>query len=362
MRQGFDAQALVNRGVFDSLAAADAALYRLDDARREPWIMSVSWQQGMLFRVPIQFMQGSRGLAETHNLSLVGATPAPAPILPQGEIGWAANLAGYNEADADRPKDRVGSPNKPLMRKVNGSCDSRPLQGIACQNFECLSPVALDRGSKTSAPCRLTTGAPEQEPISAGGGSFLQRVSPSPTSLAPAPVDSLSRVATGSNAVESKVTKVRSGEPTNMGGLLAAGMPDRMPSLSRSLVRSGSAAVVSHPLQDGTAVAECSAGKQLEIACQSNSFCPWCAIESPGHGAAPRAGFVSAYRCARHAPNPEPAGTPVQCPQPTTVRDALSHAPAVVLRSRVSPDAAPFHPRLNPNAGVVPAFPKGRWS
>lgn len=160
----------------------------------------------------------------------------------------------------------------------------------------------------------------------------------------------------------SRVAGTRNSELTNIGGLLAAGMPDRMPSLSRSLVRSGSAAVVSHPLQDGTAVAECSAGKQLEIACQSNSFCPWCAIESPGHGAAPRAGFVSAYRCARHAPNPEPAGTPVQCPQPITARDALSHAPAVVLRLPVSRDAAPFHPKLNPNAGVVPAFPKGRWS
>lgn len=173
-----------------------------------------------------------------HNQVVAGSIPAPATSLPQGEIGWAANLAGYNKADADRPKDRVGSPNKPLMRKVNGSCDSRPLQGIACQNFESLSPVALDRGSNTSAPCRLMTGAPEQEPLSppisvesqidgqrwpaaeqrdkanamtlthqnkraetfggelfsAGGGAFLQPASPSGTSLAPAPADSSLRM------------------------------------------------------------------------------------------------------------------------------------------------------------------------
>lgn len=296
MRPGFDAQLLVNRGVFDSLEEADAILCRLDEARTRSVITASSWQLGLGFTVPIEFTQGSRGLAETHNLSLVGATPTPAPILPQREVGETPNLRGYNMGDANRPKDWAGEGNKPLMRSLTAMC-SRSLEGIAPQNLW-QSPPVLGAGSNTADLWELATPAPALPPST----------------------------------------------------------------ISRSLVRSGSAAVVSHPLQDGTAAAECSAGKQLEIACQSNSFCPWCAIEAPGQGAAPRAGFVSSYRCARHAPNPEPAGTPVQCPQPTTARDALSHAPAVVLRLPVSHDAAPFHPRLNPNAGVVPAFPKGRWS
>lgn len=105
---GFNPAQLVARGVFDSLEEADAVLCDFDDARPGATVVAVSWLQGFKFQVP---------------------------ILPQGEIGRAANLAGYNKADADRPKDWVGSPNKPLMRKVNGACVSRPLQGIACQNL-----------------------------------------------------------------------------------------------------------------------------------------------------------------------------------------------------------------------------------
>lgn len=71
-------------------------------------------------------------------------------------------------------------------------------------------------------------------------------------------------------------------------------------------------------------------------------LCPWCAIERAmnGQGAAPRTGFVSVARCARHSAEP----------------------PAPALQSLRSADAGPFHPTTNPNAGVQQAFPKGRWS
>jgi hypothetical protein len=281
---GFNPDQLVARGVFDSLAEADAVLCDFDDARPGSTVIGVSWLQGFRFQVPISRVAA---LACREPSVMGGFTPAGRPEclpndLPQGEIGRAANLAGYNKADADRPKDWVGSPNKPLMRKVNGSCDSRPLQGIACQNFDSLSPVALDRESNTSDPRRFTTGAPEQEPISAGDRALLQSASPSGTSLAPTPAD---------------------------------------------------------------------------------SDCPWCAMEraAAGQGAAPTDGFVSRTRCARHAPV-EVMERPTTAPQPAVVRDALPMAPAAALLFRGSAGADPFHPKLNPNAGVVPAYPKGRWS
>jgi hypothetical protein len=260
--QGFNPGRLVARGVFASIDEADRIMCELDDARPTAKVIAVSWQMGFDFAVQVK---GSKF-----------------QVLPQGEIGWAANLAGYNKADADRPKDRVGSPNKPLMRMVSGSCVSRPLQGIACQNFDSLSPVALDRGSNTSDPRRFTTGAPEQEPISAGDRAFLQSASPSGTSLAPTP---------------------------------------------------------------------------------AISDCPWCAMEraAAGQGAAPTDGFVSRTRCARHAPV-EVMERPTTAPQPAVARDALPMAPAAALLFRGSAGAEPFHPVLNPNAGVRPAFPKGRWT
>ncbi len=93
-------------------------------------------------------------------------------------------------------------------------------------------------------------------------------------------------------------------------------------------------------------------------------LCPWCAIERArsGQGSAPRTGFVSVVRCDRHSAEPPAAflASP-QSPQSTGVRDATLHAPAPVLPLRGAAGAEPFHPTLNPNAGVVPAFPKGRW-
>ena len=55
---------------------------------------------------------------------------------PTGEVCETANRGGYNTADADRPKDWVESPNKPLMRRVK-DIKSRLLQGIASTNFPC---------------------------------------------------------------------------------------------------------------------------------------------------------------------------------------------------------------------------------
>lgn len=192
--RGFNPQQLVNRGVFDSLEEADRVLCELDEARKSPRVISVSWLEGFKFQVP---MQGGRGPGRAHNASGAGATPAPAPNL------------------------------------------------------------------------------------SAGGGSFLQRGSPTPTSLAAAP---------------------------------------------------------------------------------AGSDCPWCAVEraNQGHGTAPTAPFVSRTRCARHAP----AGMeqPAKAPNPAGVRDALPMAPAPALPFPGSTNAEPFHPVLNPNAGVRPAYPKGRWS
>lgn len=41
--------------------------------------------------------------------------------LPQGEVCETANRSGHNMAGADRPKDRVELPNKPLMRRVKAN-------------------------------------------------------------------------------------------------------------------------------------------------------------------------------------------------------------------------------------------------
>lgn len=193
-RPGFNPAQLVKRGVFGSL----------EEARSRATITPESWRRVLRCDVPI-FLQGGRGLGESHNLAGAGATPAPAPI------------------------------------------------------------------------------------FSTGAGLFLQRASPSPTSLAAGPVDSL----------------------------------------SRRRMAAGSAAGHPHPLQDAWPAAECSPAQRPEITGPVNAICPWCAIERAmnGQGAAPRTGFVSVARCERH------------CAEST---------------------AGSLNP--NPNAGVVQAFPKGRWS
>lgn len=94
-------------------------------------------------------------------------------------------------------------------------------------------------------------------------------------------------------------------------------------------------------------------------------LCPWCAIERAmnGQGAAPRTGFVSVARCARHAAEPPAPSLAASNPhKPAGARDAFILAPVSALQSLRSADAGPFHPTTNPNAGVRLAYPKGRWS
>lgn len=149
--------------------------------------------------------------------------------------------------------------------------------------------------------------------------------------------------------------------------------------ISRRRMSSGSAAGQSLPLQDGGPAAEClarplaitsgpnviwpavgpkpmsgpSQGKQSAAPVARDtgaaSICPWCAMEraTSGQGAAARTGFVSVARCDRHsAESPE-----LLAPQPPT----SPPSPALSLAG----DGG-FLP--NPNAAVVQAFPKGRWS
>lgn len=145
-------------------------------------------------------------------------------------------------------------------------------------------------------------------PISAGGGFKLQSGSSTRSSLAPAPAGSFTRdrMVTGGEA---------------------------MGSLSFPSSRRGAGAALSNR--------------------PAPSLCPWCALERAyqGQGAAPRTGFVAVTRCARHAsessaPAVQSAPMPHNSPGGAS---ALSHA------------ATPGFP-INPNAGAVQAFPKGRWS
>ena len=121
--------------------------------------------------------------------------------------------------------------------------------------------------------------------------------------------------------------------------------------ISRRLVASGSVAGRSYPLQDGLPAAECSPAQAITCV-PVNGLCPWCALERAmnGQGAAPRTGFVSVARCARHSAESPVLLAPTS-PTPPGAGHALSHA-----------TASGFPSNPNPNAGVVQAFPKGRWS
>lgn len=280
-RNGFNDAQLVARGVVDSLEELDRVLCELDDARREPRVIAVAWQEGFHFQVP---MRGSRGPSEPHKLASAGATPAPAPNLPQREVGETPNLRGYNMGGANRPKDWAGSGNKPLMRSLTANV-CRPLKGIAPQNLW-QSPPVSGAESNTTDPRELTAPVLPLN-FSAGGGAVLQSAAPSRTYSPPAPADTVSVV------------------------------------------------------------------------------CPWCALERAyqGQGPAPRTGYGYARvkSCARHSPV-EVLEHPTIAPQQAVARDASPQAPAAALLLPGSAGAEPFHPVLNPNAGVRPAYPKGRWS
>ena len=107
-------------------------------------------------------------------------------------------------------------------------------------------------------------------------------------------------------------------------------------------------------------------------------FCAWERAMQPGpRMARPRInGDVVLGSCARHSSDPAvtlPAGVNArpECPTPPAQSLVRLHMnpTADACHSEVAPgllsgaaNAEPFHPQLNPNAGVMPAFPKGRWS
>lgn len=71
--------------------------------------------------------------------------------LPQREVCKTANHWGHNRADADRPKDRAESPNKPLMRRVKAD-ECRLLEGMAPMNLPAV--IAILEGTEACAPNR----------------------------------------------------------------------------------------------------------------------------------------------------------------------------------------------------------------
>lgn len=78
-------------------------------------------------------------------------------------------------------------------------------------------------------------------------------------------------------------------------------------------------------------------------------FCVWCHMEGnhQGHGPAPRiTGDMVLHSCADHAGPSSSEAVPCSPPPQSPP---------------VGPEARPAPP-LNPNAGAVAAFPKGRWS
>ena len=164
-----------------------------------------------------------------------------------------------------------------------------------------------------------------QVSISAGRGAVLQSASPSRTSLPIVPADPFSAA--------------------RVSGGAAAGQ--RFPV---SAVEAGSGV-------------ENISQRSPELLPEPASVCPWCAVERAmsGQGSAATAPFVSRTRCARHAPV-EAMERPTTPPQQAVARDASPLAPAAALLFPGSAGAEPFHPVLNPNAGVRPAYPKGRWT
>lgn len=164
------------------------------------------------------------------------------------------------------------------------------------------------RARSTITPESWRRGMAFDVPISAGGGFKLQSGSSTRSSLAPAPAGSF----------------------------------------SRSLVRSGGSAEGSLSFPPSAR----GVGETLSTS-PAPSLCPWCALERAyqGQGAAPRTGFVAVARCARHASESSAAAV-----QPASMPHNM---PAVAPASHLA--AAAGFP-INPNAGVVQAFPKGRWS
>ncbi len=91
------------------------------------------------------------------------------------------------------------------------------------------------------------------------------------------------------------------------------------------------------------------------------TLCPWCAWEraASGHGPAARANqCVRVQSCARHSELGSGAGER----GPGRNVDALGQSVAIEpAQTRCGSDAPPVACSPNPNAGVVPAYPGGRW-
>ena len=158
------------------------------------------------------------------------------------------------------------------------------------------------RARATITPESWRRGMAFNVPISAGGGFKLQPGSSTRSSLAPAPAGSFSR--------------------------------DRM------VAGAGSLGFYLSP------AGKRGVGETLSTS-PAPGLCPWCAIERAmcGQGAAPRTGFVSVHRCARHAESSAPAVQSAPMPHNSpAVAPALSHA------------AAAGFPQCSPNAGD---YPKG---
>lgn len=86
---GFAVEALVARGVFDSLAELDAVMCELDDRRPGARVLACSWDAGMEFRKPVfpagVCQMGARLGAGSTRPKPVGAPPAPIPAAVWGQ-------------------------------------------------------------------------------------------------------------------------------------------------------------------------------------------------------------------------------------------------------------------------------------
>jgi hypothetical protein len=90
-------------------------------------------------------------------------------------------------------------------------------------------------------------------------------------------------------------------------------------------------------------------------------LCPWCAWEraANGHGSAARANqCVRVQSCARHSELGSGAGERGPGRNVNALGQSVAIEPA---QTRCGSDAPPVACSPNPNAGVVPAYPGGRW-
>lgn len=282
---GFNPDQLVARGVFDSVEELDRVMLELDEARKEPRVISCAWLEGMGFQPRID--TDSHGFSE----------------LPHTRKGVAATAKG-----GDNEKG-----------------------------------ISLHALTEDAAQVRTF----------AGQGEIATR----PTSKTAASKHRLTRPGAAKTGYEVADDSCRVPLPTNLPAACAVGA-------GRAGNDSPSGLAAARVAEAGSGVANTSRRSPELLSEPASVLCPWCAVERAmsGQGTAARTGFVSVERCHRHSAEP-PALTVAAPKSPMTAgaRDAFFLAPAAALQSLRSADAGPFHPTTNPNAGVVPAYPKGRW-